>query len=343
MNNLNATAQTKGLLFGAAAADPVLTDPSLSALYQQHCGIITTDIALKWGTVRPTSMTPVWTQGDALLAWAEAANIKVKGHNLVWNEYNPAWLWTDSNTAPDLGTLTAPTTVDDAKRYFDQHITETVERYAGRIHYWDVVNEPIEPAHGRADGMRARTWLTVWGPKYVERAFVRAHAADPSARLFLNEQSLEQFGHENHRAKFLALVDRLLDAGIPLHGIGLESHLIMWAMVTHEGLLWLLDELQSRGLEVHISEMDVQHAGNSGLAVPTGTDASTIDAAVARFVRPFLRDVLSFKNVTAIITWELIDKYSWTSSWSPRPLPFDNSYLPKPFAYEIERAINNRS
>jgi endo-1,4-beta-xylanase len=89
--------------------------------------------------------------------------------------------------------------------------------------------------------------------------------------------------------------------------------------------------------------MDVQHAGNSGLAVPTGTDAGTIDAAVARFVRPFLRDVLSFKNVTAIITWELIDKYSWTASWSPRPLPFDNSYLPKPFAYEIERAIINRS
>ncbi|WP_065755182.1 endo-1,4-beta-xylanase [Bradyrhizobium paxllaeri] len=342
MDSLHATAQANGLIFGAAAGPPLLTDASLAALYREHCGLITTDIALKWGTVRPSSdMAPVWTQADALLAWAEASNIKVKGHTLIWNEYNPAWLWTNSSTAPNYGALTSPIKVEDAKRCFDQHITETVERYAGRIQIWDVVNEAIEPAHKRSDGMRAKTWMTVWGPKYVERAFARAHAANPSAKLFLNEQSLERFNYEPNRVKFLALVDRLLDAGIPLHGVGLESHLIMWAMVSHEGVLWLVDALDRRGLDVHISELDVAHAGASGQAVALGSDAATIDAAVAEFVAPMLADVMQFKCVKALLTWQLVDKYSWLYSQHPRPLPFDNSYQPKPLAFAIERALIN--
>jgi endo-1,4-beta-xylanase len=343
MQGLNVTAKAKGLMFGAAAAGQVITDTAYQSLYQQHCGIITTDIALKWARIRPTNMTAVWTEADALMTWAETNNIKVKGHNLIWNEWNPAWLWTESSTGPNYGSLTAPVTNDQAKAYFDQSITETVERYAGRIHYWDVVNEPIEPAHGRADGMRSKTWMTVWGPKYVERAFVRAHAADPSAKLFLNEQSLEAVAHEFNRVKFLALVDRLLDNGIPLHGIGIESHLVGWQMVTHEGIMWLLEELQIRGLEVHISELDVQYYGNSGQGVPTTvTDPVVIDAAVTNLASPFLKDVLSFSNVTALITWELSDKYTWTMSWDPRSLPFDVNMLPKSFAFAIEAAINAR-
>lgn len=343
MDSLNATALNKGMMFGAAAGPPLLTDLTLAALYRQHCGMITTDIALKWNSVRPTSdMKPYWTPADALIDWAETNDIKVKGHPLAWNEYNPAWLWTSSTTAPDYGALTAPVTVDDAKRCFDQHITEAAERYAGRIHIWDVVNEPIEPSHGRPDGMRSKTWMTVWGPKYVDRALTRAHAADPSAKLFINEQSLERFAYEKNRVAFLALIDRLLGVGIPLHGVGFESHLIMWAGATHEGIMWLLDALNARGLEVHISELDVQHYGNSGQAVPTTvTDPAVIDAAVANFVRPFLRDVLSFPNVKALMTWELVDKYSWLYKQHPRPLPFDADYQPKPLAFEIERALIN--
>ncbi|KRQ99261.1 endo-1,4-beta-xylanase [Bradyrhizobium valentinum] len=341
MDSLNVTARAKGLMFGAAAAPPTMLDPQYAALYQQHCGIVTTDVALKFGRVRPTSMAPNWTDADALLSWAEANGIKVKGHALIWNEYNPAWLWTESATGPDFGALTAPVTVQQAGWYFDKHIVETVGRYAGRIPIWDVVNEPIELAHGRADGMRSKTWMHVFGNKYVNRAFVRAHEADPAAKLFLNEANLERFAYEDHRVAFLALIDRLLDQGCPIHGVGLESHLIMWARATHEGIMWLLGELSERGLEVHISELDVHHAGNTAPALPTGTAAATIDAAVAAFVRPFLDDVLSFPCVTALMTWQLADKYSWLAGTAPRPLPFDSAYQAKPLAFEIEQALRN--
>lgn len=343
MDSLNATAEASGMMFGAAAGPPVLTDPNLEALYKQHCGIITTDIALKWSTVRPTAnFVPVWTQADALISWAESNGILVKGHNLAWNEYVPSWLWTTSTTGPDFGTLNVP--IEDAQNYFDQHITETVSRYAGRIAVWDVVNEPIEPAHGRADLMRSKTWMKVFGPSYVERAFRRAHAADRDAKLFMNEQSLDRMGCEKNRIAFLALVDRLLGRGVPIHGIGFESHLTLWAGVTREGVMWLLEELRKRGLEVHISELDIAPLGSSNTALPaTTTDTAAIDARVAEATKSYLKDVLSFPHVKTLLTWQLVDKYSWLiSKGQKRPLPFDDNYQPKAMAFEIERALQNR-
>lgn len=344
MQSLNTTALNSGLIFGAAAGQPTLNDPKLNALYLQHCGMITTDVALKWNTIRKASFDkPDWTQGDALVNWATANNIQIKGHNLAWNESNPTWLWRDNTTAPAYGALVAPVTIAQAQGYFEQHITETVTRYKGKIRWWDVVNEPIEPANGRADGMRSKLWMTVFGPSYVEIALRLAHAADPDARLFINEANLERTSLEKNRVFFLALIDKLLARGVPLHGIGFESHLIMWAGTTHEGVMWLLSEIEKRGLEVHISELDVAPLGSSGQALPaTTTDAATIDNAVALYVRPYLADVLSFKNVKAITTWQMTDNTSWQFQNQKRPLPFDAAYQPKPFAFEIERAMIDR-
>jgi endo-1,4-beta-xylanase len=178
----------------------------------------------------------------------------------------------------------------------------------------------------------------------VERALLRAHAADPTAKLFINEQGLDKMGSEVNRVKFLALIDRVLDAGVPLHGVGMESHLVLWGNVTREGVLWLISELQKRGLEVHISEFDIAYYGGSGQALsPTVTDPAHVDAFVANAATTYLNDVLSFSNVTALITWELSDKYSWQVKNQPRCLPFDSNYQPKAFASAIETAILRRN
>jgi hypothetical protein len=69
MDSLNSTAKTKGLIFGAAAAQQVIPgqsgyDAGLEALYRQHCGIIAADIAMKWNRLWPTAdMTPSWSTG----------------------------------------------------------------------------------------------------------------------------------------------------------------------------------------------------------------------------------------------------------------------------------------
>ena len=54
-------------------------------------------------------------------------------------------------------------------------------------------------------------------------------------------------------------------------------------------------------------------------------------------------DVLSFPHVKTLLTWQLVDKYSWLiPKGQKRPLPFDDNYQPKPMAFEIERALQSR-
>ena len=101
-------------------------------------------------------------------------------------------------------------------------------RYGGRVAGWVVVNEAID-AH-EADGLRRDyPWYETVGPTYIEEAFRAASAADPDAILVLNE-----FGHEtddefdaaaDKRAKTLIVLDNLLDAGVPVHALGVEAHL----------------------------------------------------------------------------------------------------------------------
>jgi endo-1,4-beta-xylanase len=99
----------------------------------------------------------------------------------------------------------------------------------------------------------------------IERAFNLAHAAaNPNAMLFLNEQAIKRWGSEKNRVAFLNLVDSLIGKGVPIHGIGFESHIVKWTGgVSHECVMWLLGELQKRNLEVQISEFDVSVFGGS--------------------------------------------------------------------------------
>ena len=86
--------------------------------------------------------------------------------------------------------LLAPIDVPNAKQVMTDHITTVVKHYAGKVYSWDVVNEPIYHDN-RPDGLRRKPWLDFIGPQYIDIAFRTAHAADPNARLVLNECYIE--------------------------------------------------------------------------------------------------------------------------------------------------------
>ncbi|MGY3619276.1 hypothetical protein [Bradyrhizobium sp. USDA 10063] len=72
------------------------------------------------------------------------------------------------------------------------------------------------------------------------------------------------------------------------------------------------------------------------------TDPTVIDTFAAAFARPYIRDVLSFSNVKAFISWELSDKYSDLLQAQQRPTLFDINMQPKQLALEVESAIQDR-
>ncbi len=168
----------RGLAFGSAFDRETFDDAPYAALLARECRIGTVENSLKFDWLRPDGPAADFSAADRLVDWAEANRLAPRGAALIWNDWMPPW--------------TAALSAAEIERLLDAHIDETVGRYAGRMHGWDVVNEPFFPPHGRDGGYRMGPWFDALGPAYVARAFRRARAADPKARLFLNEAFCEQ-------------------------------------------------------------------------------------------------------------------------------------------------------
>ncbi|HKV47191.1 MAG TPA: endo-1,4-beta-xylanase, partial [Candidatus Acidoferrales bacterium] len=216
---------------------------------------------------------------------------------------------------------------------------------AGKLHSWDVVNEAIDPASPRPDGLRASPWLELAGEDYIELAFRTARQADPKALLTYNDYGIELDTPKqaDKRAKVLALVQRLHKSGI-IDAVGVQSHLSAGDDVSSSGLRDFVRELHGMGLQVFVTELDV----NTQKAQGTVADR---DAEVAHIYREYLTHMLAEPNVTAVLTWGITDRYTWLNSpryarpdgQPQRPLPFDSDYKPTPAFFVECAALDSRS
>src|SRR5262245_54450001 len=161
---------------------------------------------MKWGPVHPAEDRWDFEPADRLVAFAEAHGMAVHGHALVWHRQLPPWLDPGMTPRRMAGVLAG-------------HIETLVGRYRGRVTAWDVLNEALADA----GGLRRTASLREVGPGYIAQAFRLAHAADPDARLYYNDYGAEGGGVKADAVH--ALVLRLLDEGVPIHGVGLEMHL----------------------------------------------------------------------------------------------------------------------
>jgi len=324
-------AAARGLLFGSAFDEFVYRERDYGQLLRDECQILTPDYSLKFGSIRPAPGVTKFSAADRLFAFAERDNLLMRGHNLIWNEFQPEWVRQLSKS--------------EMSSLLDRHIDEVAGRYSGRVHSWDVVNEPIWPDHNNVGGLRGGPWFAALGPEYIDRSFRRARQADPKAKLVLNDAGLEGGIPLAYRRReyFLRLVKRLLDSGVPVDAIGFESHLSAPEGYDHDALLEFVQLIQDLGLDIYITELDV---GDARLP----EDVDTRDRIVADVYRRYLSDMVQFSSLKVIITWELSDKFSWRADearagrsqrW-PRTLPFDIHMQPKPAYQAIIDAIGKR-
>jgi endo-1,4-beta-xylanase len=336
---LRTLAQARNIVFGAAAVSRVLnSDPAMAAIYAHEVAMIVPDFEMKWAIVRSNESTYNYAGADALARFASAHGLKLRGHCLAWEESNPAWLAT---------TVTAT----NAEHILVDHVERTVDRYAGRIHSWDVVNEPIWPDHRQPGGLRDGVWLRSLGPRYIDIAFRAARAADPNALLVLNDAGTEVTTPLGRRRRqdFLALLDRLRQDEVPVDAVGLECHLSTKSLVDADDFAQYLAALAGRGFKILISELDV-----SDFDEPS-PDIAVRDRAVAALYRTVVSTAAKQPAVVAMLTWELADKYSWLRdrNLSPRyrradgapqrPLPYDDQLRKKPSWWTIAQALASAS
>jgi len=329
-DSLQSHAAARGLMYGTAVVPQLLDVDGLAAgkttdgytlLIQAQANILVAENAMKWGALRPSPTSFDFTRADKLMRFAALTGQHVRGHNLCWHEGNPAWLKTTA-------------TKDNARQLLTEHIETVAGHFRGKLHSWDVVNEAISPKDGLADGLRKTIWFDLIGPEYLELAYRTAATADPMAKLTYNDYDIELDTPEQtqKREQVMGLLRRFKAKGVPIHAVGVQSHLKADEPQPGAGLTAFIRDVAKMGLEVYITEMDVNTRKIEG-----GAEAQ--DAAVARVFGDYPRLVLTEPNVPILLTWGITSAHSWlTQSKQPwamrpdgarqRPLPFDDELKP---------------
>jgi endo-1,4-beta-xylanase len=324
---LRGYADKRGLLIGTAVNPTLFAEPAYAATLAREFNLLEPENVMKWGTVRPDRATFNFKPGDQVVAFAQAHQMKVRGHCLVWSEYNPAWLAQGRFTSAQMSEL------------LRAHITTVMQHYAGQVFAWDVVNEVFE-----ADGhIESSIWydqpgigFNGRGTAYVEQAFRWARAADPHALLFYNDYDTEGLNAKSDAV--YAMVKDFKRRGVPIDGVGLQMHIFNLSTKEIADLAANIARLTALGLQVHITEMDVGVSLTKAGQIRAQADLQR-QARIYRFVA---RACLQQRGCTALQTWGFTDKYTWVPGYTKgakgAPLLFDQTYAPKP-AYKTLLAV----
>ena len=102
---------------------------------KEHFNSITAENCMKSMYLQPAEGDFFFDEADKFIEFGEANGMHIVGHTLVWHSQAPDWFFTD-----DEGNDVTRDVLIERMR---NHIRTVVERYKGRVHGWDVVNEAI--------------------------------------------------------------------------------------------------------------------------------------------------------------------------------------------------------
>ncbi|KTF67383.1 endo-1,4-beta-xylanase [Sphingomonas sp. HT-1] len=343
---LNTIAGQRGLRFGSAFAwSPPGADagsfanPAYAALLQRDCGILVAENQMKWQAIRPSADGFDFSRFDAMLDWAEAHRMAMRGHTLLWHksEYFPRWLNNhDFGAAP----------LREAERVLDTHVRTVCGRYGRRIGSYDVVNETVDEKTG---DLRDTSLSRAFGGTVpmLDHAFRTARAAAPHAQLVYNDYMSWEPGNEKHRAGVLRLLEGFRKRDVPVDALGVQSHIepkgdgTPGEMSARQEKPWraFLDTVTAMGYDLVITEFDVADQQLPG-------DFATRDRIVADYAGIYLDIMLGYPQLRDVLAWGMCDKYSWLNGFKPRRdgsmtrvAPYDARFRPKPLHDAIARQL----
>ena len=229
--------------------------------------------------------------------WFIERGATVKGHPLLWHTLAPAWLMP----------------LDDAEveRTIRERITRDVTDFAGVIDLWDAINEAvILPVFTAEENAVTRLAQTKGRVEMVRMAFETARAANPTARLVLNDFDLS--------ADYEHLIEECLAAGIDIDAIGVQTHM-------HQGfrgedqITDILDRFGRFGLPVQMTEttlvsghlMPPEIVDLNDYQVDSWPTTPEGEARQADEMERHYRTVLAHPAVESLTYWGLADEGSW--------------------------------
>ncbi|WP_394552799.1 endo-1,4-beta-xylanase [Agromyces sp. MMS24-JH15] len=250
-----------------------------------------------WGRFEPVRGRTDTARVRRTAEWFRDRGVALKGHPLVWHTVTAPWLL-------DLR-------LDEVEAAQRERVRRDVAAFAGLIDEWDAINEAvIMPIYDRVDNGITRLAYDRGRMEMVRLAVETAREANPDAFLLINDWDLT--------AAYECLIEGVLEAGIRLDGIGLQTHM-------HKGyrgedeILATIDRFARFGLPIHLTESTLL----SGELMPsTITDLNDYrvdhwpstdegEARQADEIERHYRSLVGHPAVEAITYWGLSDNGSW--------------------------------
>ncbi len=314
---LRAAGSKRGILVGAAVGmQALMTDPHYRKLLAEQFSYVTPENRMKWGLVQPNPTTWSLGQADEIVAQAEAAGQRVKGHALVWHRELP-W-WVDEDTEPEV-----------LRAALEAHVRKMVSHYRGRIHAWDVVNDAVD----WTGAMRPSLLLDKLGPGYVADAFHWAHSEDPDALLIYNDYAMCWL---NEKADgVLSMLTDLVNSGVPIHGVGFQMHVDVRNLPRPMKLQQNWQRFAALGLRINVSELDIPMAEEKEATIEQDLQLQK------QAFRNVFRVCVETPACDSVTTWGVTDRYTWVTGFEGHdgPLLFTKDYEPKPAFYGAMQAL----
>jgi endo-1,4-beta-xylanase len=349
------------------------------ALVKDQFSQISPENDLKWALIHPREDADGYNFGpaDAFVNFGLSNQMYIVGHTLVWHGQTPNWVFRGTNLPPGVTSAPSPAPAaitnaagtngsgggrfgrgfgrggftgprasrEELLERMRDHIHTVVGRYKGKIQAWDVVNEAV--ADGGTNILRNSLWMEIIGPDFIAKAFEYAHEADPDAILRYNDYGLE---NPAKRRKLITLIKSLQEQRVPVMAIGSQTHVSV-SSPSFQAEDQALTELETLGLPIHITELDVNSAQggqrNTGADVASNaatTQGGLVDDANRRLAEAYAGLFRAFvkhdKSVKVVTFWGVNDGVSWRAQG--RPLLFDANDHPKPAFDAVIRAATGR-
>lgn len=284
--------------FGSAVAvGQILGATSDDAIYRQKFeelfNTATIENSLKW-----VPLTGAWGPNFSLdraiqtLDYLNARGIDNRGHAMVW----PGW----SNLPSYLQGLQGNPTALRQEIY--DHIDEVAAAVDGKVIEWDVINEP----------RTNNDLMGIFGDSIMTDVFNRT-ALSTNARMFINEYNIiTEDGNFWTRQQYLDTITELIDDGVDLGGIGMQSHFNANSLTDIEDVWAYLDQFAATGVPITITEYDLD---------------TTNEQLKADYLRDFLTAVFAHSGTNGFMLWGFWEGRHWrpdsamfNQDWSETPM-----------------------
>jgi len=205
-------------------------------------------IPFTWRSIEPREHECTWTWHDAAVSWLEGAGLVIKGASPVrfTERALPDWVWIWENDFE---------TIRDS--VFD-HIERCVQRYRGRVDYWDAVT-----------GLHVENCMNFALDRIIEATRVCCHAVkrtDPAAKVILElVHPWGEYYASNQRSIWpYHYAEMCMNAGVVFDAVGLQVFAGAGAPGFHcrdmLDISDLLDRFGALGKSVHLTAVGAPSA-----------------------------------------------------------------------------------